>query len=142
MNKKGLEEAVTKTVEYYFKLSSYEEAINKILEEIGEKRMIGVHDEIICEDCRYMKIRDLSLRERHCRKCDNYGEKMLPATAEIITTPVRVKVNCPHCYDELVTGYDNFIDIAGSEHSYDWEGVVIQCPNCEKEIEIDDVEWD
>ncbi|CAM2079759.1 MAG: hypothetical protein NSGCLCUN01_03987 [uncultured Clostridium sp.] len=39
MDKKVLEKAVTKTVEYYFELSSYEEAINKVLEEIGEKRM-------------------------------------------------------------------------------------------------------
>ena len=67
MNKKNLEGAVTKTVEYYFKLSSYEEAIKKVLEEIGEKRMFGVHDETICEYCRYMKISDKSLRERHCK---------------------------------------------------------------------------
>lgn len=40
MDKKVLEKAVTKTVEYYFKLSSYEEAINKVLEEIGEKRYV------------------------------------------------------------------------------------------------------
>lgn len=142
MNKKNLEEAVTKTVEYYFKLSSYEEAINKVLEEMGEKRMIGIHDKTICEDCRYMKIRDNCLRERHCKKCSNYGEEILPAAATIITAPVRVKVDCPHCDEELVTKYDDFIDITGTEQSCDWGGVVVQCPICEKTIKIEEVEWD
>lgn len=142
MNKKGLEEAVTKTVEYYFKLSSYEEAINKVLEEMGEKRMIGIHDKTICEDCRHMKISNECLRERHCKKCSNYGEEILPAVATIITAPVRVKVDCPHCDEEIVTEYDDFIGITGTEQSCDWGGVVAQCPMCEKTIKIEDAEWD
>ena len=36
MDKKVLEKAVTKTVEYYFKGLSFKEAITKVLEEIGE----------------------------------------------------------------------------------------------------------
>lgn len=67
MNKKVLEKAVIKTVEYYFKLSSYEEAINKVLEEMGEKRMFGVHDKLICEKCHHMGIKDGLLRLRHCK---------------------------------------------------------------------------
>lgn len=38
MDKEDLEKAVTKTVEYYFKGLSFKEAINKVLEERGEKR--------------------------------------------------------------------------------------------------------
>ena len=142
MDKKVLEKAVTKTVEYYFEGLRFKVAINKVLEEIGEKRMFGVHDKSICEDCHYRKISDGLLRLRHCKRCGNYGEKMLPATATIITAPVRVTVDCPHCDEEIVTEYDNFIDVTGTEQSCDWGGVVIQCPRCEKEIEIEDAVWD
>ena len=38
MNKEELEKAVTKTVEYYFEGLSFKEAINKVLEEIGENK--------------------------------------------------------------------------------------------------------
>lgn len=36
MDKENLEKSVTKIVEYYFKGLSFKEAINKVLEDIGE----------------------------------------------------------------------------------------------------------
>lgn len=51
MDKKVLERAVTKTVEYYFEGLSFKDAINKVLEEMGEKRMFGVHDKTIWNYC-------------------------------------------------------------------------------------------
>lgn len=142
MNKKVLEKAVTKTVKYYFKLSSYEEAINKVLEEIGEKRMFDVHDKSICEDCHYIKISNGLLRLRHCKRCGNYGEKMLPATLRVIKVPVEIQIDCPHCDEEITASYREFLNVIGGEYWGDCEGRLIQCPRCEKEIEIDDVELD
>lgn len=60
-----------------------------------------IHDIEICKECHYMKIENLSCRERHCRKCDNYGEKMLPATLTIIQRPVEVNFECPHCHEDI-----------------------------------------
>ena len=142
MDKKVLEEAATKTVEYYFEGLSFKEAINKVLEEMGEKRMFGVHDKSICEECHYMNISNGLLRLRHCKRCGNYGEKMLPATVRVIKTPIKTQIDCPHCDEEIMSSYGEFIKAMGCEYSGDWEGRVIQCPRCEKEIEIDDVEWD
>ena len=51
-----------------------------------------IHDKSICEKCRYNDISGYS-KARHCNKCYNYGEKMLPATLTIIQRPVKVNVN-------------------------------------------------
>ena len=55
-----------------------------------------IHDKSICEKCRYNDIGGYS-KARHCNKCYNYGEKMLPATLTIIQHPVEVNFECPHC---------------------------------------------
>lgn len=60
-----------------------------------------IHDIENCKECHYMKIEDPSCRERHCRKCSNYGEKMLPATLTIIQRPVKVNFECPHCNEDI-----------------------------------------
>ena len=101
-----------------------------------------IHDIEICKECHYMKIENLSCRERHCRKCDNYGEKMLPATLTIIQRPVEVNFECPHCHEDIEIEYCIFTDFIGTNNPGDWEGSILDCPRCEKEIEIDEVEWD
>lgn len=101
-----------------------------------------IHDIEICKECHYMKIENLSCRERHCRKCSNYGEKMLPATVRIIEIPTIIQIDCPHCDKEIISGYDNFAKGMGSRCASDWGGRIIKCTNCEKEIEIEDWEWD
>ena len=101
-----------------------------------------IHDIEICKECHYMKIENLSCRERHCRKCDNYGEKSLPGYVRIIQRPVEVKIECPHCFYDIEVDYSGFTADMGSDYSEDWGGTVIDCPNCEKEIEIDEVRWD
>ena len=108
--------------------------------EQGERAMI--HDIEICKECHYMKIEDHSCRERHCRKCDNYGEKMLPATLTIIQCPVEVNFECPHCHEDIEIEYCIFTDFIETNNPRDWEGSILACPRCEKEIEIDEVEWD
>lgn len=101
-----------------------------------------IHDKSLCEGCHYMKINNGLLRTRHCKRCDNYGERLLPATVRVIKAPIKIQIECPHCDEEIVASYDDFIEVMGVEYSGDWEGRVIECPRCEKEIEIDDVEWD
>ena len=104
MNKEELEKAVTKTVEYYFEGLSFKEAINKVLEDIGEK--------------------------------------MLPATVRMIHQLSIAQSDCPHCYEEIISDYDNFVKYMGCEFASELVGRIIKCPSCEKEIEIEDWEWD
>lgn len=101
-----------------------------------------INDIEICKECHYMKIKNYSCRERHCRKCDNYGKKLLPADVRIIQRPIEVRIECPHCAKDIEVNYDEFIDFIGSDYPGDWGGQIIKCPRCEKEIEIDDIEWD
>lgn len=101
-----------------------------------------INDIEICKECHYMKIENYSCRERHCRKCDNYGGKLLPADVRIIQRPIEVRIECPHCDEDIEVNYDEFIDFIGSDYPGDWGGQIIKCPRCEKEIEIDDIEWD
>lgn len=101
-----------------------------------------IHDIEICKECHYMKIEDPSCRERHCRKCSNYGEKMLPATVRMIHQLSIAQIDCPHCYEEIISDYDNFVKYIGCEFASELPGRIIKCPSCEKEIEIEDWEWD
>ncbi len=101
-----------------------------------------IHDIENCKECHYMKIEDPSCRERHCRKCSNYGEKMLPATVRMIHQLSIAQIDCPHCYEEIISDYDNFVKYMGCEFASELVGRIIKCPSCEKEIEIEDWEWD
>ena len=76
-----------------------------------------------------------------CRKCENYGERLLPTDVRIIQRPVEVKIECPHCFYDIEVDYSEFTIDMGSYWPEDWEGRILDCPNCEKEIEIDEVEW-
>ena len=101
-----------------------------------------VHDIDICKECPYYKnIENYSCRERHCRKCDNYGERLLPSDVRIIQSPVEVKIECPHCFYDIEMEYSGFECLMPSECPGDWGGTVIECPYCNKNIEIDEVEW-
>ena len=101
-----------------------------------------VHDIDICKECHcYKNIENYSCKERHCRKCENYGERLLPADVRIIQRPVEVKIECPHCFCDIEVDYSEFTVDMGSDYPEDWEGIVIECPYCNKNIEIDEVEW-
>ena len=101
-----------------------------------------VHDIDICKECLYYKnIENYSCRERHCRKCGNYGERLLPSDVRIIQRPVEVKIECPHCFCDIEVDYSEFTVDMGSDYPEDWEGIVIECPYCNKNIEIDEVQW-
>lgn len=101
-----------------------------------------IHDIENCKECHYIKIKDQSCRERHCRKCSNYGEKMLPATVRMIHQLSIAQIDCPHCYEEIISDYDNFVKNMRCEFASELPGRIIKCPSCEKEIEIEDWEWD
>lgn len=74
-----------------------------------------IHDIENCKECHYMKIEDPSCRERHCRKCSNYGERLLPADVRIIQRPVEVKIECPHCFYDIEVDYSGFTADMGSD---------------------------
>ncbi|AGK97389.1 hypothetical protein [Clostridium pasteurianum] len=99
-----------------------------------------VHDETVCSKCNYKKIDSYSLRLRHCKKCDNYGERTLKADIIVNQRPVSIKFDCPHCDEEIEIDYQEFIDMLGEP--CDWNYSKFNCPRCEKEIEIDEVDWD
>lgn len=100
-----------------------------------------IHDKSICEKCRYNDISGYS-KARHCNKCYNCGEKMLPATVRIIEIPTIIQIDCPHCDKEIISDYDNFVKYMGCEFASELVGRIIKCPSCEKEVEIEDWEWD
>lgn len=104
--------------------------------------MEEIHDIEICKECHYMKIKDYSCRERHCRKCNNYGKECLEADVRIIQKPVSARVDCPHCYYEIDMDYKEFESAMPNDYPGDWAETVIECPNCDKKIEIADNEWD
>jgi predicted RNA-binding Zn-ribbon protein involved in translation (DUF1610 family) len=58
----------------------------------------------------------------------------------VVSTPVTVEFECPHCEDDVRFDYDDFNDLVGEP--CDWKYSSLKCPKCEKEIAIDDVEWD
>jgi len=99
-----------------------------------------IHDKPICLNCNYSKIDSYSLRLRHCKKCNNYGEKTLKADISVRQKPVSVVIECPHCDEEIEIDYQDFINQLGEP--CDWSYSKIACPRCDKEIEIDNVEWD
>lgn len=58
----------------------------------------------------------------------------------IVQTPTYVEAECPYCELGFQLDCDELADI--SSYPGDWEGQTVECPNCEKEIIIDDVDWD
>jgi hypothetical protein len=61
------------------------------------------------------------------------------ACIEVITIPSHISLTCPHCDEELEISYVNFCDMAGEP--CDWRYSSIDCPECEKPIKIDSVDW-
>lgn len=61
------------------------------------------------------------------------------ASIEVITIATHISLTCPHCNEELEIGYKNFCDMVGEP--CDWSYSSIDCPVCEKSIEIDGIDW-
>lgn len=100
-----------------------------------------VLDKSICEGCRYNDISNDSLRLRYCYRCENYKEKVLKADVRVIQRPAEIKIDCPHCNYEINMLYGDFEDLMQNDYPGDWIGEKIECPNCEKDIEIEDYDW-
>lgn len=58
----------------------------------------------------------------------------------IATVPAYVVGECPYCEEDFEVDYREFSTF--SDYPGDWRGEVVECPNCEREIIIDDVDWD
>jgi len=58
----------------------------------------------------------------------------------VVSTPVSIGFECPHCEEDVHFDYSDFVDQIGQP--CDWKYSKIECPECGIEIEIDDVEWD
>lgn len=63
-------------------------------------------------------------------------------TITIIQRPTDIRIDCPNCDYEIEISYSDFEDLMHSIYPCDWIGEKIVCPECGKEIEIDDYEWD
>lgn len=58
----------------------------------------------------------------------------------IVTAPIYVTWECPYCGKEFEDDYKEFSTI--SDNPGHWSGEKVECPNCKREIIIDDVDWD
>ena len=57
----------------------------------------------------------------------------------IIQTPAKARFECPYCEEEINMSYTDFESQQLSSYFGDWDNV--ECPECGKSIEIDDVDW-
>ena len=64
--------------------------------------------------------------------------KIVDITVE--TAPVTVFFDCPHCAREIEYDYNEFVGLVGEV--CDWEYSKFNCDKCNKEIEINSVDWD
>jgi len=58
----------------------------------------------------------------------------------VVTTVVKIQFDCPHCRDGIEIAYKEFCGIVGEY--CDWHDSDFECPNCEKQITIDEIDWD
>jgi hypothetical protein len=107
---------------------------------IGGGRMDKINDPAKCKGCNYMNISDYSLRLRHCKKCNNYGEKIKEVDITVKQIPVSVGFDCPHCEEEIKIDYQEFCGDVGDPGN--WPCSEIDCPGCGKKIKIDNIDWD
>jgi hypothetical protein len=77
---------------------------------------------------------------------NNSKDPQLPQTAvrrsasiEVITVPRHISLTCPHCDEELEILYNDFCEMVGEP--CDWKYSALDCPECEKSIETDSVDW-
>ena len=56
------------------------------------------------------------------------------------TAPVAIHFECPHCNRDIFWKYNYFVGEIGEV--CDWEYSIFGCPKCDKELEIDTVDWD
>lgn len=61
---------------------------------------------------------------------------------KIFSAPVDIEIDCPYCAYEIAMSYGDFEDLMSSNYPGDWKGEKIECPECGKEIEIEDSSWD
>jgi hypothetical protein len=77
---------------------------------------------------------------------DNEETKALSQTAvrrsasvEVVTVPRHILLTCPHCDEELEILYNDFCEMVGEP--CDWAYSSLDCPQCEKSIDFDAVDW-
>lgn len=64
------------------------------------------------------------------------------ATITVVNIPSYIICHCPHCRSEIKILYSDFLCMMSEYYYGDWVGDTFECPECEEEIEIKDVEWD
>ena len=56
----------------------------------------------------------------------------------IVSKPDYIAFTCPHCHDEVETPFSD-VDY---KTDYWGDGAWCDCPSCEKEVELDEYEYD
>lgn len=54
--------------------------------------------------------------------------------------PIDVSFICPYCEIDIEMNFDDFKKIIADNFPY-WENEKFECPECRKEIVVDNVEW-
>ncbi len=57
----------------------------------------------------------------------------------VMTKPITVELDCPHCDAGLEWSYEEFLGIAGEP--CDWRHTKLICSCCNEKLEIDCSEW-
>ena len=60
----------------------------------------------------------------------------------VISAPSYIASECPHCGEEILINYSEFLDMMTHYYYEDWVDETIECPECGKEVVIRSVEWD
>lgn len=58
----------------------------------------------------------------------------------VVTVPKTVMFECPHCKLDFEREYFGFCADIGEP--CDWKFSKFECPECGKEMEVEDVDWD
>ena len=66
-------------------------------------------------------------------------EKIEYVDVTVIQTPVTVDWMCPHCDHDHSVKYNDFL---GGEEPCDWNYSKLFCEECDKECEVNSVDWD
>ena len=63
-------------------------------------------------------------------------------TITVVNIPSYITCYCPHCGDGIKIPYSDFLGMMSEYYYGDWIGDMFECPECGKEIEIKNVDWD
>lgn len=63
-------------------------------------------------------------------------------TIRVVNVPSYITCYCPYCSEIIKISYKDFLCMMHEYYYGDWIGDTFECPECGREIEIKNVDWD